>query len=125
MRILVSNDDGIYSQGINFLVNALKEIGDVTVVAPLYEQSAVGQLSYEVGAEVATQFPKKYLVNKRVSFFLDLTQINYDFMTEFGIPKNNIQKSELCSYSMKNFLHSYRRGGLHSGRALGLIFLKG
>ncbi|MBA4251106.1 MAG: 5'/3'-nucleotidase SurE [Chlorobiaceae bacterium] len=42
MRILVSNDDGIYSQGINFLVNALKEIGDVTVVAPLYEQSAVG-----------------------------------------------------------------------------------
>lgn len=90
-----------------------------------YISPSICQLSYEVGAEVATQFPKKYLVNKRVSFFLDLAQINYDFMTEFGIPKNNIQKSELCSYSMKNFLHSYRRGGLHSGRALGLIFLKG
>ncbi len=42
MKILVSNDDGIDSRGIFELVNALKEIGEVTVVAPLKEQSAVG-----------------------------------------------------------------------------------
>ncbi len=42
MRILVCNDDGIDSQGIFALVNALKEIGEVTVVAPIMEQSAVG-----------------------------------------------------------------------------------
>ncbi len=42
MKILVSNDDGIYSQGIYALVQSLKEIGDVTVVAPAKEQSAVG-----------------------------------------------------------------------------------
>lgn len=42
MKILVSNDDGIHSRGIFALVNALKEIADVTVVAPLTEQSAVG-----------------------------------------------------------------------------------
>lgn len=42
MRILVSNDDGIDSAGIDSLVSALKTIAEVTVVAPHKEQSAVG-----------------------------------------------------------------------------------
>lgn len=42
MRILVTNDDGIDAPGIHALADALKEIGEVTVVAPLKEQSAVG-----------------------------------------------------------------------------------
>lgn len=42
MKILVSNDDGIDSPGISALVKSLKEIADVTVVAPQGEQSAVG-----------------------------------------------------------------------------------
>ena len=42
MRILISNDDGIESAGILALANVLKEIGEITIVAPLKEQSAVG-----------------------------------------------------------------------------------
>lgn len=42
LKILVSNDDGIHSQGIYELVQELKKVGDVTVVAPSSEQSAVG-----------------------------------------------------------------------------------
>ena len=42
MKILISNDDGIESKGIEALVRSLKEIADVTVVAPAKEQSAVG-----------------------------------------------------------------------------------
>ena len=42
MKILVTNDDGIYSTGIAALADALKEIAEVTVVAPSEEQSAVG-----------------------------------------------------------------------------------
>lgn len=42
MKILVCNDDGIASPGIETLAESLKEIGEVTVVAPLQEQSAVG-----------------------------------------------------------------------------------
>ncbi|WP_027482109.1 5'/3'-nucleotidase SurE [Deinococcus pimensis] len=41
-RILIANDDGIFSPGIRALGLALAEIGDVTVVAPDVEQSAVG-----------------------------------------------------------------------------------
>jgi 5'-nucleotidase len=40
--ILVSNDDGITSKGILTLVNVMKEIGDVLVVAPDSPQSGMG-----------------------------------------------------------------------------------
>jgi 5'-nucleotidase len=39
-RILVTNDDGIYSEGLRKLATALREIGEVFIVAPDREQSA-------------------------------------------------------------------------------------
>ncbi len=42
MRILISNDDGIYSAGIMALFQAVRDLGEVIVVAPQAEQSAVG-----------------------------------------------------------------------------------
>jgi 5'-nucleotidase len=39
-RILVTNDDGIYSEGIRKLAEALRPLGEVIVVAPDREQSA-------------------------------------------------------------------------------------
>ncbi len=57
MRILVSNDDGINSVGIQVLANALKEIGDVTIVAPLTEQSAVGHaITMKIPLRVTKQY---------------------------------------------------------------------
>ena len=40
--ILVVNDDGINAPGIAALIRAMDELGDVLVVAPIEEQSAVG-----------------------------------------------------------------------------------
>ena len=40
--ILVTNDDGIYSEGINILADSLSFLGTVWIVAPQHEQSAVG-----------------------------------------------------------------------------------
>jgi 5'-nucleotidase len=42
MRILVSNDDGVYSPGIHALARVAQRYGDVRVVAPDVEQSAMG-----------------------------------------------------------------------------------
>jgi len=41
-RILVTNDDGVFSEGIKLLASSLAEIADVVVVAPDREQSATG-----------------------------------------------------------------------------------
>ncbi len=43
MRILLTNDDGIYSNGIRAAVKALSELGEVYVVAPLFQRSASGR----------------------------------------------------------------------------------
>jgi len=40
--ILVTNDDGVQSEGIHALADAMKPLGDVIVVAPLQEASAIG-----------------------------------------------------------------------------------
>ncbi len=42
MRILLTNDDGIYAPGLRALRKELQKLGTVTVVAPAAEQSAVG-----------------------------------------------------------------------------------
>lgn len=39
-RILVTNDDGIYSEGLRKLADVCRELGDVTICAPDREQSA-------------------------------------------------------------------------------------
>src|SRR5205807_7257427 len=39
-RILVTNDDGIYSEGLRKLAAVLAPVGDVVIVAPDREQSA-------------------------------------------------------------------------------------
>jgi len=41
-RILVTNDDGVRSDGIQALAEALAPLGDVTIVAPAQEASAIG-----------------------------------------------------------------------------------
>lgn len=42
MRILLTNDDGIYAPGLRALLPELRKLGEVVVVAPAGEQSAVG-----------------------------------------------------------------------------------
>ena len=42
IRILVTNDDGYRSDGIQALAAALRAVGDVTIVAPVDEKSAIG-----------------------------------------------------------------------------------
>lgn len=42
MRILLTNDDGINSKGIHFLAKELAILGEVILVAPDKEQSAIG-----------------------------------------------------------------------------------
>src|SRR5258708_4462854 len=41
-RILITNDDGVHSDGIHVLAAALAPLGEVTVVAPHVEASAIG-----------------------------------------------------------------------------------
>ncbi len=41
-RILITNDDGVYSEGLRYLARAMARLGECVVVAPDREQSATG-----------------------------------------------------------------------------------
>ncbi len=70
MKILVSNDDGIDSPGIYALSKALKEIGDVIVVAPLAEQSAVG---HAITMQIPLRVTEYYKNNEFFGYAVDGT----------------------------------------------------
>jgi YfiH family protein len=89
-----------------------------------YIAPSINQKRYEVGEEVASLFDEKYSIKNNSKYLIDLQKINRDIMLKFGLLKNNIQVSSLCSYEMKDLLHSYRRDGAVSGRAFGVIALK-
>ena len=64
MRILCTNDDGYLAYGLECLVRAAEEIGDVTVVAPDREQSATSHsLTLHHPLRPVPRGPKRYQVD--------------------------------------------------------------
>lgn len=61
MRILITNDDGIYSPGLLALAEAAIEFGEVRIVAPDVEQSSMGHA-------VTHARPLSYRTTPRASF---------------------------------------------------------
>jgi 5'-nucleotidase len=63
-NILVSNDDGIHAPGLTALAAALEKLGEVYVVAPDRERSAVGHaLTLHRPLRVDALGPRRYAVN--------------------------------------------------------------
>lgn len=89
-----------------------------------YISPSITQINYEVGKEVADQFDKKYILIRDGRFYLDVASANYDMLLKKGVKQSNIQLSNLCTYEYSTLLHSYRRDGLQSGRALGVIAMR-
>ena len=89
-----------------------------------YIGPSISQKNYEVGDEVASKFENEFVSINENKFYLNLSGANYKMLVDEGVRKANIQVSGLCSYEYENLLHSYRREGVISGRALGVIALK-
>ncbi len=83
---------------------------------------------YEVGEDVWVHFDKKYLQpahdKKNNKCFLDLWKANHDQLTQAGIPEEQIELAELCTYSNPEKFFSARRDGPNTGRiATGIMLL--
>jgi len=89
-----------------------------------YMGPSVTQKNYEVGEEVASRFDSGFVKEDNNKFYLDLAGANFQMLIEAGVRSNNIQVSGLCTFEYENLLHSYRRDGSRSGRALGVIAMR-
>ena len=89
-----------------------------------YIGPSISQKNYEVSEDVASKFDKEFIKRENKKYYLDLASTNLKMLSDERIKLSNIQVSNLCTYEYDNLLHSYRRNGIKSGRALGVIAMK-
>lgn len=82
MRILVTNDDGIYSEGLKILVEFAKKLGDVIVVAPKSEQSAK---SHAITLRNAVECKEVNLFEGVKSYYIDSTPADCVRFAYYGL----------------------------------------
>lgn len=75
---------------------------------------SIGQCCFEVNNDVAEKFKYKTMLKDR--WHVDLVQENISQITNFGIDKDNIDTSKLCTCCEEELLFSYRRDNNASGR---------
>jgi 5'-nucleotidase len=68
MRILLTNDDGVYAPGLAAMERALRRLGEVFVVAPLHEQSGV---AHSITFLTPLQARKVYVNDKHWAWTVD------------------------------------------------------
>jgi len=85
---------------------------------------SAGNCCYEVGQEVAIQFPESCLqINKNGKWFVDVKKANMLQLLEYGVEESHIEVHSDCSIHNMEY-HSYRRDRQRSGRMLALIGIK-
>lgn len=73
MRVLIANDDGIYSPGILALAEAASQFGDVRIVAPNIEQTSMGHAITHTRPVSFHRTPLKDFDAYRVNSQFDIT----------------------------------------------------
>jgi YfiH family protein len=76
---------------------------------------------YEVGEEVAEQFPSEVVSKRDGMIYLDVRKANYLQLLEAGVQPELIEENTLCTISEADLLHSFRRDGSQSGRMLAVV----
>lgn len=97
----------------------------------------IGKEKFEVGAEVAELFDKKYVTEpprlisgeppldiKEGKFYVDLKSVVKDQLLDAGVLEQNIEISPYCTYTEGDKFHSYRRDKDKSGRMFAVIGMK-
>ncbi len=108
----------IVPRGLGEMTNQGADIQYIkTFVSP-----CISQASFEVGMEVAEQFPDRFV--NYTDFekpHVDLKNFIRDQLLKAGIPKHHIEIREECTIEGASDFYSYRREGDQSGRMLALI----
>jgi YfiH family protein len=97
------------------------QVSDLTFYA--YISPCISQEKFEVDKDVADLFPQEFIKydEKKNKYFPDLRGIVLSQLMRCGVKKENIEASELCTFSESGMLHSYRRDRDKSGRMYGVI----
>mgnify|MGYP001351809687 CR=1 FL=1 len=94
----------IHCNAIKEFINKGSELNKIKV----FLGPSIKPCCFEIQSDIVENFNLKYIINKNNKMFVDLTQILIDDLINFGILRNNISYSNLCTYDSLNCV-SYRR----------------
>jgi hypothetical protein len=87
----------------------------------IFISPCISQEKFEVGDEVADQFPEEFVDRKTFSKpHIDLKGFIEDQLLNAGVFKSNIEIESSCTFSDQDY-YSYRRDGKKAGRMMGII----
>ncbi len=119
--------DGIVLHVVQtFLEKYLSKVEDIQVGIGPY----ISKVHYEVSEDVILAFEKvlspteleQCIERKGIQFYLDFGKVNVMLLIREGIPEQNIEMSNLCTYASPLF-YSYRKQQGFTGRFLSAIGL--
>ncbi|MCH8558268.1 MAG: polyphenol oxidase family protein, partial [Balneolia bacterium] len=84
----------------------------------------ISQARFEVGLEVAEQFPARFVDNSREKPHVDLKGFVNQQLLDAGLAGSSITLSEGCTMSKPDAYYSFRREKQQSGRMMALITIK-
>jgi polyphenol oxidase len=85
----------------------------------------IQQPNYQVDQEVARYFDPVYLeADGPERYRLNLQRVIFDQIIAEGVPRENIECLNLCTFDREDLFYSYRRDEQKSGRMMGIIGLK-
>ncbi len=83
---------------------------------------SAGKCCYEVGSEVARQFPASVVEEQEGGkYLLDVKEANRLQLVQCGVPEHQIEVSPECTISSADMFHSFRRDKGDSGRMMAVI----
>lgn len=89
-----------------------------------YVGTCIDECSFEVGPEVADQFPVAFKRTDGEKYYVDLKAANRQALLDFGIPAEQISVSPFSTVLNNDDYFSYRAEGGQTGRMLAVIGLK-
>lgn len=109
---------GIVEHGISHM----KQLGANDLYA--WMSPCIGIQAFEVGAEVASRFPEKFIHSAGFDKpHIDLKQYLVEKLEVAGLQRDRISVDMRCTYDDTTFF-SYRRQGKQSGRMMAVIAIK-
>ena len=93
MKILITNDDGVFSPGLKAAIEAVEDLGEITVAAPTKQQTAAGRSLKGSRKQHFTETVIKTGKNNIRAFHVDCTPallLKYAFTTIFREEKPDL-----------------------------------
>ena len=111
--------EGILSEAIL----QMEKIGAEPDLMHVYVSPCISRQSFEVGNEVAAQFPERYVDRSWEKPHVDLRGFILQELKKAGVSLESLIQEDKCTMTHPETLHSFRRDGAESGRMLAVVVL--